>query len=672
MSPTRLVLVTSLVVCGSLSAVGAEATEPVRGVAFNGVTSYARVDNPLAFDLKAFTLALWVNPGQPHASQILLSRGDAGRLFTFYFHEGNVRMLVEYSPGKYTHANCPAPPKDVWTHLVGSFDGQQIKLYRDGTLEATVSVTGSMPQSDAPLFIGALSPGQRTLDGQLEDIRVWRRALTDHEVTTLARDDACVTGRDALVAQWTSENLAEPNWPSGAGVPLTAEYHSDLSLDVRKADGYRGIWYQCGAQGGEYRYKYSGGLGVYCAKHRPVAVFAEKVNKTFFCYGGTDPANRTLLHMVSYYDHTTATVPRPTVLLDKHTTDAHDNPVISLDDMGHIWIFSSAHGTARPAFITVSKRPYDIEDFELVLATNFSYPQSYYSSDKGFFLLHTRYGGGRRLYQMASADGRTWSEPKLLAGIQLGHYQVSGQWGNRIGTAFNYHRPRPSDGSHWRTNLYYMETDDFGATWHNAAGETIPLPLTDPDNPALVAAYEREEFDVYMKDVAFDSVGRPVVLYLTSRGNEAGPHNDPRTLRTARWTGKAWDIRDVLSSDNNYDTGSLYVESDSLWRLIAPTEPGPQKYNTGGEVAIWISTDQGATWKMAKQLTHDSRHNHTYCRRPRNADPAFYALWADGHGRQLSPSRLYFTDRDGTHVWQLPEEMAAEAARPKIIRSPSL
>lgn len=171
-----------------------------------------------------------------------------------------------------------------------------------------------------------------------------------------------------------------------------------------------------------------------------------------------------------------------------------------------------------------------------------------------------------------------------------------------------------------------METDDFGNTWHNANGDLLQLPLSDPRNPALVHAYEDETLDVYMKDVVFDSKGRPIVLFLTSLGNESGPKNDPRIWRTAHWTGRRWEIRDAMISDNDYDTGSLYIESDSLWRLIAPTQPGPQKYNTGGEMAIWTSTDQGATWEMVKQLTHNSQYNHTYCRRPDNAAPDFYAL----------------------------------------------
>jgi len=100
--------------------------------------------------------------------------------------------------------------------------------------------------------------------------------------------------------------------------------------------------------------------------------------------------------------------------------------------------------------------------------------------------------------------------------------------------------------------------------------------------------------------------------------------------------------------------------------LIGPTETGPQPYNPGGEVALWKSTDKGHTWNKVKQLTSNSPYNHTYVRRPLNAHPDFYAIWADGHARQQSESRIYFTNRDGDHVWRLPVTMEGETAKPEI------
>jgi hypothetical protein len=170
---------------------------------------------------------------------------------------------------------------------------------------------------------------------------------------------------------------------------------------------------------------------------------------------------------------------------------------------------------------------------------------------------------------------------------------------------------------------------------------------------------------VYLKDINFDAAGRPIVLYLTSDGYEPGPKNDPRTWLTAQWTGDSWRRHRFTASDHNYDFGSLYIE-DGLWRIIAPTEPGPQPYGSGGEIVMWTSRDGGKSWTKVKQLTHDSKLNHTYPRRPVDANSQFYALWADGNPLERSESHLYFTDREGSHVWRLPEKIESEFTKPAI------
>ena len=450
-----------------------------------------------------------------------------------------------------------------------------------------------------------------------------------------------------------------------------------VTLSV-KDDGYRGIWYMNEPTGDRYVYKYSGGLGTYCAKHQPFAVYCDQAKKTFFCYGGTTiDSNTKLLHMVSYYDHKTRMVPRPTILLDKKTSDAHDNPVISVDDRGYIWIFSTSHGRSRPSYIHRSKKPCDLNEFELVHATkiengkdvpmtNFSYMQAWQVPGWGFACFVTRYNypADRTICFMSSADGVRWSQWIRLAAIEKGHYQISAANRSKAGTAFNFHPLQ--GGLNYRTNLYYIETPDFGKTWQTADKKKLTLPLTEVVNPALVHDYQAEGLKVYLKDIRFDAQGLPVILFLTSKDYEPGPKNDPRTWTIARWTGKNWQIRPAFVSDNNYDMGSLYIEDVRIWRVIAPTEAGPQPYNTGGEMAMWISTNQGESWQKVKQLTKDSPRNHTYARRPVNAHPDFYAFWADGHAREPSQSYLYFCNRQG-EVRVLPRQMSDDLARPQVL-----
>jgi hypothetical protein len=441
-------------------------------------------------------------------------------------------------------------------------------------------------------------------------------------------------------------------------------------------DGYRGIWYYNQATHDEYRYKYSGGFATYPYQHSPIAIYCKEVEKTFFVYGGTTARKASdkqeLLHLVSYYDHKTGTVPRPRLLLNKHTIDAHDNPTLQIDDRGYLWIFSAAHGTGRPSYIHRSTKPYSIDEFECVQVTNFSYTQPWYVPGEGFLFLHTRYGGGkplgidatRCLFWMASPDGYKWSEPQMLAGIEAGDYQVSWRNGKRIATAFDFHPYHL--GLNARANIYYLETDDRGGTWRTVRGEPVKLPLTSTNNPALVCDTRAEGLLAYLRDLNFDRQGHPVILFVTSKGYEPGPANGLRQWQTLHWTGTQWLRRPFTTSDNNYDHGSLYIEPDGTWRVIAPTEPGAQPYNPGGDMVLWTSNDEGQTWKKVKQLTHDTQRNHTFARRPLNAHPDFYALWADGNGREPSESCLYFTNQKGDHVWRLPAKMDCDSMKPEI------
>jgi len=431
----------------------------------------------------------------------------------------------------------------------------------------------------------------------------------------------------------------------------------------QKDDGYRGIWFTLG-QVSEYGDKNPGGQGTYTAKHVPLAVYSPEAEKTFFVYGGAKQGKRHLLAMASYYDHRRGVVPRPVIVHDKGgVDDPHDNPSIALDEHGHIWVFVSGRARRRPGFKYRSVEPLSIERFELISEEEMAYPQPWWIDGKGFLYLFTKYTGVRELYWNTSPDGRGWTEHRKLAGMG-GHYQTSNRRGNRVITAFNMH---PEGICDRRTNLYFVQTNDMGRTWRTADGTPIETPMTDPQCPALVRDFRAEERLVYIKDINFDADGNPVIFVVTAAFHQPGPIGDPRIWTIAHWDGKRWRLHEVTRSTGNYDMGSLYVEGNT-WRIIGPTEPGPQRHGTGGEVSVWTSRDSGATWNKVRDVTSDSHFNHSYVRRPVDARSDFYAFWADGNPDEFSLSHLYFTNRDGDRVWRLPYDMSGAFAKPELIR----
>lgn len=419
-----------------------------------------------------------------------------------------------------------------------------------------------------------------------------------------------------------------------------------------RVPGYQGIWFPLG-QVSEFGDKYSGGLGTYTAKHRPTAIYAEAAGesgKTFFVYGGAKDEKRHLLNMIGYYDHATGELSRPVVVHDKGgVDDPHDNSSLSIDGDGYVWVFVSGRGRSRPGFIYRSNEPYSINGFERILEGEFAYPQPIWIEGKGFLHCFTKYTKGRELYWSTSENGRNWAPPRKLAGMG-GHYQNVEQRDGAVYMSFNYH---PGGNVDKRTNLYFLKSKDAGATWTTVEGDPVETPLTDTKTSALVRDFESEGRLVYLKDMQFDSDGMPVILVVTSRNHQPGPKGDPRIWTIARWDGTKWIFSEVTRSTHNYDMGQLWIEGD-LWRILGPTEAGPQHWGTGGEVALWESRDKGKTWTKVKNITENSKCNHSYVRRPLNAHDDFYAFWADGHADEFSPSHLYYTDRNGAEVHQMP------------------
>ncbi len=429
------------------------------------------------------------------------------------------------------------------------------------------------------------------------------------------------------------------------------------------ADGYRGIWFTLG-QFSEYGDKYSGGLGTYTANHIPIAIYSPAVNKTFFVYGGTIKDQKHLLIMASYYDHATGQVPRPTLVLDKQgVLDPHDNAALALDAQGYVWVFVSGRATARPGWKFRSKQPYSVADFDFIRQDEMTYPQPRYIPGFGFFNLFTKYTNGRELYWETSTNGINWSAHQKLAGIG-GHYQVSNvRADGLVATFFNRH---PGGDVDKRTDLYYLQTTNYGATWTTASGLPVTVPLTTTNNPARVIDYASQGELMYTCDLNFDTNGYPVLLYVVSHHYQPGPQGSPRTWTISRWTGSQWVTSAVCPCDHNYDMGSLYIQPDR-WLIVGPTQNGPQVWQAGGEMALWSSKDLGQTWTMLRQITTNSVFNHTYARRPLNAKDPFFVFWADGDPTQLTPSHLYFGNSDGTRVWQLPYDMPTPLASPQEV-----
>jgi len=446
-------------------------------------------------------------------------------------------------------------------------------------------------------------------------------------------------------------------------VLLLWTFHSEAQN--LRVDGYRGLWSDVGQFAGSGN-MYPGGLGSVAVYHKPDAIYSAEVKKTFFVYGGTTrPEENHLLIMISYYDHRTHLVPRPVIVYDKQgVDDPHDNASILIDGSGYIWVFVSGRARTRPGIIFKSIYPYNIDNFEMIVQGEMTFPQPWWIKGKGFLNMFSKATKtGNELFWKTSADGIKWSPDNKLAGMG-GHYQVTNIYGNKLVSVFNYH---PAGVDNKRTNIYIVQTNDFGQTWETIDHKRLSIPLTEKSNDALIRNFEAENKLVFLKDLNFDYDGNPVILAIISsnpnHGKEAGPHE----WFIIHWKNNNWDFHKVCESTNNYDKGAIFIENNR-WKIIGPTEPGPQKFATGGEIAMWISHDEGNNWEKIRDLTKHSDFNHSSLKRPMNANKNFYSFWFDGDPDKLSESHLYFSNMKGNKIWQLPYNMTSDMMKPLRIK----
>ena len=85
-----------------------------------------------------------------------------------------------------------ALPTGAWSHLAATYDRTSFKLYINGTQVASKAFTGAITPSTGALKIGGNSIWGEYFNGQIDEIRVYNRALSPSEIA--ADRDAPISG----------------------------------------------------------------------------------------------------------------------------------------------------------------------------------------------------------------------------------------------------------------------------------------------------------------------------------------------------------------------------------------------------------------------------------------------------------------------------------------------
>ncbi|MDB4341743.1 immunoglobulin domain-containing protein [bacterium] len=175
-------------------------------ISFNGANHVEVPDAPsIGAELVGeYTISSWfksnVALGTGGGGSRMLEKGNS--FFFLQWAGGGMNFLVKKGGSNITAVIGDPIDADRWYHIVGVFDGEEIRLYLDGRLKDSTPVGGNIDDAGLPLRIGS-DDGSAYFDGAMDDVRMWNRPLTATEIKLLS--GVGITGPPVFVQQPKSE-----------------------------------------------------------------------------------------------------------------------------------------------------------------------------------------------------------------------------------------------------------------------------------------------------------------------------------------------------------------------------------------------------------------------------------------------------------------------------------
>jgi hypothetical protein len=156
------------------------------------------------------TVEAWINPSSLNNPL----QGIAGtwddltgnnRSYLLWVQFGKVAFYVSHDGANFPSVvSTTTLQPDQWYHVAGTFDGTNLRLYVNGSLEATQASPGPVHANSQPFFIGRVDGGGNGptfFDGQIADVRLWDVARSQSDIQA-NRDRELSGSETGLAGYW--------------------------------------------------------------------------------------------------------------------------------------------------------------------------------------------------------------------------------------------------------------------------------------------------------------------------------------------------------------------------------------------------------------------------------------------------------------------------------------
>jgi hypothetical protein len=188
---------------------------------FDGTSNFINIPDNSTLDLTSnFTISAWFNPNSLGIVNMILSKHD-GNLehgYTFGLWQGSSNSFVcfQASPN-YNSSTYPNTSGSAyigqWKNFTATYEKSTglLNYYLDGVIIFSSIVIFNIQNTSQSLRIGTNFQNNSAMhffSGQLDDITIWNRALTQQEITTLYQSQSCTL---SITYQPSNQNTTTGN-----------------------------------------------------------------------------------------------------------------------------------------------------------------------------------------------------------------------------------------------------------------------------------------------------------------------------------------------------------------------------------------------------------------------------------------------------------------------------
>jgi len=203
-------------------------------IIFNGSSQYCSIANNTSLNITgAVSIGAWFNITAPADWTYIFAKAYDGETGLYWLAHNNVANTlwcgIRWGTGttQYNEATATSATlfNGTWHHVFMTFDTTTLILYVDGVAGTPVTTGGSSIISGThSTVIGAYDPagdigGGLGLywGGSIDEVRLYNRALSEAEISTIYSSKCCDELVYSLVSKWPLKELGNAQTATGAG-----------------------------------------------------------------------------------------------------------------------------------------------------------------------------------------------------------------------------------------------------------------------------------------------------------------------------------------------------------------------------------------------------------------------------------------------------------------------